>query len=135
LKIGEAVLERDSLDNQLNVLESRLTNDLDQGRPTTHIMEQIEQASSRMLDLQDALDWTMQHLSVRGEPLGAYLNKVDHMERVAALLENTSSPELREKVDSIFIAKKATEIIIQTVYWGFDLQIPDIPVIDPEEEN
>ncbi len=136
MKIGEALLERDHLNSLLDALESRLVNDLGAGRPASHILGEIEQASNRVLALQDAIDWTMQHLAVSSKPLGSYLNKVDHLERVATLLETVSSPELREKVDELFEAKKSTEILIQSIYWAYDLQIPDIPATaEPEEEN
>jgi hypothetical protein len=135
VKIGEALLERDHLNNQLDALESRLANDLARGRPLDHIFEKIEQVSTRTLSLQDSIDWTMQHLAISKKPLGSYLNKADHLERVAALLENSSSPELREKVDELHEAKKSTEILIQTIYWAYELQIPSIGVSEPEEED
>jgi hypothetical protein len=130
------VVERDYLNRRLDALGSRLTNDTSQGRPSTHLLEEVEQASARLLELQDAIAWTLQHIAVRQKPLGSYLNKSSQLQRMADLLENNSSPEFRERVDCLHEAKKATDVLVQTIYWAYDLQIPEITVSDePEEED
>jgi hypothetical protein len=136
MKIGEAVLERDHLNSRLDALEARLTADLSKGRPLTHIINEVEEAANRVLALQDAIDWTLQHLSVSGKTLGAYLNKSDHLQRLADLLENADSPDLRDQVDEFQEARKVTEVLVQTIYWAYDLQIPEMTVSEePEEED
>lgn len=136
MKIGEAVLERDHLNSRLDALEARLTADLTKGRPLAHIIKEVEEAANRVLALQDAIDWTLQHLSVSGKTLGAYLNKSDHLQRMSDLLENVDSPDLRGQVDDFHEAKKATEVLVQTIYWAYDLQIPEMTVSEePEEED
>lgn len=136
MKIGEAVLERDHLNSRLDALEARLTADLSKGRPLTHLISEVEEAANRVLALQDAIDWTLQHLSVSGKTLGAYLNKSEHLQRLADLLENADSPDLRDQVDEFQEARKVTEVLVQTIYWAYDLQIPEITVTEePEEEN
>jgi hypothetical protein len=136
MKIGEALLERDHLNSRLGALEARLSDDLQHGRPLTHVVGEIDQTSNRMLALQDAISWTMQHLLVEEVALGAYVNKSDHYQRVADLLEKVSSPDLRERIDELHEAKKSTDVLIQTIYWAYDLQIPGQEVsAEPEEEN
>jgi hypothetical protein len=136
LKIGEALLEKDHLNSRLDALVTRLRADLDKGRPVTHVVEEIDQASNRVLALQDSIDWTKQHLLVNDITLGSYKNKSDHYQRVADLLENVSSPDLRERIDSIHEAKKSTDILVQTIYWAYDLQIPGQGSSEkPEEED
>lgn len=136
MKIGEALLERDHLNSKLGALQARLSDDLAHGRPVTHIVGEIDQTSSRVLALQDSIDWTLQHLLVEGVSLGSYLNKSEHYERVADLLEQVSSPDLRERIDELHEAKKSTEVLIQTIYWAYDLQIPGQEVsAEPEEED
>ncbi|KKM06190.1 hypothetical protein LCGC14_1746510 [marine sediment metagenome] len=136
MKIGEALLERDHLNSKLGTLQARLRDDLQHGRPITHVVEEIDQASNRVLALQDSIDWTMQHLLVENVSLGSYLNKSEHYQRVADLLENVSSPDLRERVDELHEAKKSTNVLIQTIYWAYDLQIPGQEIsTEPEEEN
>lgn len=136
MKIGEALLERDHLSSRLEALEARLSDDLQHGRPLTHVVGEIDQTSSRALALQDSIDWTMQHLLVENVSLGSYLNKSDHYQRVADLLENVSSPDLRERIDELHEAKKSTNVLVQTIYWAYDLQIPGQEVsTEPEEEN
>ena len=136
MRLGEAVLERDYLDSRLDALGSRLLNDTSQGRPLTHLLEEIEQTSARVLALQDSIDWTLQHLAIGGKPLGAYINKSVHLLRVADLLESTASLDLREKVDELHEANKSTEVLVQTIYWAYDLQIPEVTVTEePEEED
>ena len=136
MKIGEAFLEREHLNSRLDALESRLRDDLKHGRPVTHVIEEIDLASARALALQDAIDWTMQHLLVSNKALGAHVNKLNHYQRVADLLEEVASPDLRERVDQLYEAKKSTEVLIQTIKWAYDLQIPGEEVSDqPEEED
>ncbi len=136
MKIGEALLERDHLSSRLDALQARLSDDLQHGRPVTHIVDEIDQASNRVLALQDSIDWTMQHLLVENSSLGSYLNKSDHYQRVADLLENVSSPDLRERIDELHEAKKSTNVLVQTIYWAYDLQIPGQEIsTEPEEEN
>lgn len=133
MKIGEAILERDYLNNHLDALESRLIVDMSQGHTLPHILNEIAQAAERMLSLQDAIDWTVQRLTVNGKPLGIYINRRDHLERMGKLLENVNSSDLRDKVDELIDAEKVTEILIQTVYWAHDLQIPEVEVPESEE--
>ncbi len=136
MKIGESLLERDHLSSRLGALQARLSDDLDHGRPVTHVVKEIDQASNRVLALQDSIDWTMQHLLVENVSLGSYLNKSKHYQRVADLLENVSSPDLRERIDELHEAKKSTNVLIQTIYWAYDLQIPGQEVsTKPEEED
>jgi hypothetical protein len=137
MKIGEAIAERDFLNTRLDALGSRLTVDVTQGRPLTLLIEKIEQASNQVLVLQDAIDWTLQHLAVSQRALGSYLNRSDRLERVANLLENSTSsdPDLRGKIDALYDAKKADDLLVQTIYWAYDLQTPELEVSEePEEE-
>lgn len=136
MKIGEALLEKDYLSSRLDALAARLSADLDKGRPVAHVVEEIDEAANRVLALQDSIDWTKQHLLVNDITLGSYKNKSDHYQRVADLLENVSSPDLRERIDNIHEAKKSTDILVQTIYWAYDLQIPGQEVSGkPKEEN
>jgi mannitol/fructose-specific phosphotransferase system IIA component len=136
MKIGEALLERDHLSSRLGALEARLSDDLTHGRPVTHVVDEIDQTSTRILALQDAVSWTTQHLLVEDVALGSYINKSEHYQRVADLLEKVSSPDLRERIDELHEAKKSTDVLIQTIYWAYDLQIPGQEVsTEPEEEN
>jgi hypothetical protein len=135
MKIGEALLERDHLNGRLDALESRLRDDAESGRPLTHILEEMQVAANRVLDLQNCIDWTLQHLTVEGKALGTYVNKSDHMQRLADLLETSASPEMREKADDLHEAKKSTDVLIQTIYWAYDLQIPATVSEEPEEDD
>lgn len=136
MKIGEALLEIEFLDQRLDTLESRLLRDKEQGRPLGHNLQQIEQTAHRLRDLQIAVNWTHQHLAISQVPLGSYLTKKEQLERTARLLENVDSPDLRERIDALHEAKKQTDRVINAVYWAYDLIIPDIKVdTKPEEEN
>ena len=136
MKIGEALLERDHLNSRLGALQARLSDDLHQGRPVTHVVAEIDRTSNRVLALQDSIDWTMQHLLVENISLGSYVNKSGHYQRVADLLENVASPDLRERIDELHEAKKSTNVLVQTIYWAYDLQIPGQEVsTEPEEED
>lgn len=137
MRIGEALLERDHLEEHLEALGSRLLKDVDKGRPLTYLLEEIEATSSRIRDLSSALDWTLQQLMVQGHPLGSYLQKQKQLERLIKLLEQVDSPEQREKIDELRSAKKETERLVRTVYWAYDLQVPkaNTPQTEREEED
>lgn len=136
MRIGEALLERDHLSSRLDALEARLLEDVGHGRPLAHLLREIEQTSSRILALQNAIDWTYQHLLVGESALGAHINKSEHFQRVADLLENIDSPDLRERADELHEARKSTEVLIQTINWAYDLQLPESKVPEePEEED
>lgn len=136
MKIGEAILERDYLEDRLDALGSRLSQDKQVGRPLGHLLEEIERTSNRLRDLQVALDWTHQSLTISQMPLGSYVAKKEQLSQVAEILRSVDSPDLREKVDALLEAKKETERVINTVYWAHDLMVPEIKTSHvPEEEK
>lgn len=136
MRIGEALLERDYLSSRLDALESRLESDVHHGRPLTHLLKEIEHTSSRVLALENAIDWTQQHLLVGESALGAHIRKSEHFKRVADLLDESASPDLRERADELHEARKSTDVLIQTINWAYDLQLPESKVPEePEEED
>lgn len=138
MKLGEAILEREHLEDLLERLESRLRRDTREGRPLNHILQEIERAANRRRDLRVAIEWTLQQVAISGATLGSYMAKGDQLQKVADILENVDSPDLREKVDELLEAKKETDRLLEAVSWAQDLLIPDIKVPKsdtPEEEN
>lgn len=138
MKLGEAILEREHLEDLLERLESRLRRDTREGRPLNHILQEIERTANRRRDLRVAIEWTLQQVAISGATLGSYMAKGDQLQKVADVLENVDSPDLREKVDELLEAKKETDRLLEAVSWAQDLLIPDIKVPKsdgPEEEN
>jgi len=66
MKLGEAMLEREHLKQQLDLLGSRLLQDHEGGRPLTHIREKIQYTANRWRDLEIAIDWTEQQVAIAG---------------------------------------------------------------------
>lgn len=136
MKIGEALIEIEDLKRSLLTLKKRLIYDKQVGRPFNYVVEQAEKTSNRLRDLEIALNWTYQHLMINQVPLGSYIFKSQQLERNACLLEDAESPELREKIDALYEAKKQTSCLLQTVYWAYDLLLPEITSNErPKEET
>lgn len=132
------MLERRSLEQLLERLRSRLRRDFEEGRPLTHVLQEIERIANRNRDLRVAIEWTLQQISVSGTRVGIYLAHMEQLSTVASILEVADSPEIRLKVDKLHEAKKETEKLIENIYWAQDLLFPEIKVPsmqnEPEEE-
>ncbi|MBD3260343.1 MAG: hypothetical protein GF334_01475 [Candidatus Altiarchaeales archaeon] len=135
MKIGEAVLEIEHLEQRLEVLQARMRNDHGQGRPLTYLLEKVESTANRLRDLQIATEWTYQNVVINKMPLGSYAAKREQIERLLEILESVDSPDLREKIDELHEAKKEITRVINTVYWTYDLMLPEVKVPNKSEEE
>ncbi len=133
MRLGEASLQLSQLEDRLERLGARLTRDISEGRPVTHIISEIEATANKMRDLKSAIEWSKQQLVVGGVPLGIYSIRREMLLKVANLLRAVESPEYRAKIDELVAAAQDTEVIIQTVNWSVDLQTPDLDLITGEE--
>jgi len=138
MKLGEAITRLEHLDLHLKRLASRLTSDHEEGRPLTPIMSEVESIANRARDIKASIDWTRQQIAADGVPIGTYIVKRDYLLKMADVLFEVSTPDLRAKVDELVQAANEVDVIIQTVNWSVDLQVPEITVPDeeatPEEE-
>ncbi len=138
MKLGEAVTRLEHLDLHLKRLASRLTSDHEEGRPLTPILSEVESIANRARDIKASIDWTRQQIAADGVPIGTYIVKRDYLLKMADVLFEVSTPDLRAKVDELVQAANEVDVIIQTVNWSVDLQVPEITVPDeettPEEE-
>lgn len=135
MKIGEAILEIDHLEHRLEALQSRLCNDQATGQPLTYLIEETERATNRLRDLQIAVEWTYQNIVVSKMPLGSYIAKREQVESLINIFENVGSSALREKIDKLYDAKKEITRVINTVYWTYDLLLPEVTVPNKSEEE
>lgn len=129
MRLGEAILERDHLKRHLELLESRLRDDHEGGRPLTHLREEIQSTADRWRVLEIAIAWTEQQVVVAGLPLGSYIVRQRVLRRLAEIME----PVDREKADGFLNASHADNKLIETVVWVIDLQVPVIPA--PKENS
>ena len=134
MKLGEAILERDFLEELLERLGLRLQRDSTAGRPVNPTLLEIERSAKRRRDVQMSIDWTLQQLTIEGMTLGSYFSRVGQLEDLIDLLENADSPDVREKVEDLLKAKKETEKLIETVKWAQDLLIPEIRIPEDQPE-
>jgi len=138
MKLGEAITRLEHLDLHLERLASRLTSDHEGGRPLTPILSEVESIANRARDIKASIDWTRQQIAADGVPIGTYVVKRDYLLKMADVLFEVSTPDLRAKVDELVQAANEVDVIIQSVNWSVDLQVPEITVPDeettPEEE-
>lgn len=128
MKLGEALLERDHLKQLLMLLESHLREDNEQGRPLTHIKEELHRIANRWRDLEIAISWTQQQVAIAGLPLGAYVVRKKVLQRLADILKDIDREKEKQLLDAVYADSK----VYQTAVWLIDLQIP---AITKEEEK
>jgi hypothetical protein len=87
----------------------------------------------RARDIKASIEWTRQQIAVDGIPIGTYVAKREYLLKAADLIFEVSTPDMRAKVDELVQAANEVEVIIQTVNWSVDLQVPELSV--PEEET
>jgi len=133
MKLGEAIARLEHLELHLKCLASRLTHDHEEGRPLAPILSEVETIANRARDIKASIDWTRQQIAVDGVPIGTYVVKREYLLKMADVLFEVSTPDLRAKVDELVQAANEVDVIIQTVNWSVDLQVPEITV--PEEET
>jgi len=132
MKLGEAITRLKHLDLHLERLASRLINDHKEGRPLTPILSEVESIANRARDIKASINWTRQQMAADGVPIGTYVVKREYLLKMADVLFEVSTPDIRAKVDELVQAANEVDVIIQTVNWSVDLQVPEITA--PEEE-
>ena len=134
MRLGEALLERDHLKQLLDLLEARVRDEHREGRPLTHLREELQRTANRWRDLEIAIAWTKQQVAISGLPLGAYLLRREVLQRLAVIMEGID----REKETELLEAAHADNKVFQTAAWLIDLQVPVIktaPEDKPDEEE
>ena len=138
MRLGEALTRLEHLELHLERLGSRLTSDHEEGRPLAPILSEVETVANRARDIKASIDWTRQQIAVDGIPIGTYVVKRDYLLKMADVLFEVNTPDLRAKVDELIQSANELDVIIQTVNWSVDLQVPELSVpteeTTPEEE-
>jgi len=130
VKLGEALLERDHLKQLLDLLEARVRDDHAEGRPLTHLREELQRTANRWRDLEIAIAWTKQQVAISGLPLGAYMLRKEVLQRLAVIMQGVD----REKESELLEAAHADDKVFQTAAWLIDLQVPGIKT-EPEDKS
>ena len=134
MKLGEAITRLEHLDLHLERLASRLIHDHEEGRPLAPVLSEVESIANRARDIKASIDWTRQQIAADGIPIGTYVVKREYLLKMADVLFEISTPDLRVKVDELVHSANEVDVIIQTVNWSVDLQVPEISAV-PEEET
>lgn len=130
MKLGEALLERDLLNERLELLERRLSDDLKQGKPTAHLQEELQRTANQGRDIAISIDWTEQNSLLSSLPLGAYRIRARHFENLAAALEEAN----REKADEYWESANKDRRLVNAAIWLIDLKIPGSKENNQEDE-
>ncbi len=133
MKLGEALTRLEHLEDRLERLGSRLANDQAGGRPLNPTLSEIEATANRARDIKASIEWTRQNIAVDGIPIGTYVAKQEYLLKVADLLFEIGTPDMRAKVDELVAQSNEVEVVLQTVNWSVDLQVPELSV--PEENE
>ncbi len=133
IKLGEAVARLEHLECHLERLGSRLRHDHEEGRPLSPILSEVESTANRARDIKASIEWTRQQIAVDGIPIGTYVAKYEYLLKMADVLIGVGTPDVRSKLDELVQTANEVDIIIQTVNWSVDLQVPELAV--PEEET
>jgi len=127
VRLGEALLERSYLEGSLERLQSRLARDYTEGRPTAHTCAEIDRTAKLLRDLNIAISWTEQQVSLSGLPLGAYRIK----SQTALFLANSLESSQTEKADHYWELSHKDRRVLEAAVWLVDLQVPGQEVPDP----
>jgi len=134
MKLGEAILERDHLKQRLELLGSRLLQDYEDGRPLTHVREEINEVANRWKDLEVSIDWTAQQVTISDRVLGLYIVRQKILRRLSEIME----PVDGEKADEFLRSAHTDNTVVETAVWLIDLQVPGIKepaqISETEEE-
>lgn len=133
MKLGEALTRLDQLNARLESLGSRLEHDHEEGRPLKPILEEIESTANRARDIKASIEWTRQNIAVDGVPIGTYVAKREYLLKMADLLFEIGTPDMRAQVDALVQQANEVEVLLESVNWSVDLQVPDLSV--PEDET
>ncbi len=128
MKLGEAIARLEQLEQHLERLGSRLANDDGEGRPLYPILQEIESTANRARDIKASVEWTRQQIAIDGIPIGTYVARREYLLKMADIIFEVSSVDVRAKVDELVSAANEVDIIIQTVNWSVDLQVPEVTV-------
>ena len=120
MKLAEAILERQQLENKVKRLRARIINDHDEGRPTKHIQEELSRTVNQARDMSIAVDWTEQTSSMSGIPLGAYRTRIKYLIQNAEFLEKIN----HEQADVYWESANHDIKIVEAATWLLDLKIP-----------
>lgn len=129
MKLGESLLERDFLEAQLNRLKSRLAREVETGRPTAHLMEEMQRIAGFARDMEIAIRWTEQQVCLSGVPLAAYKIRVAHLLDLADAFEVANT----ERADKLREMAHKDRRVFEAALWLVDLQVPVISA--PAKEN
>ena len=130
MKLGEAIVRLDHLEQHLERLGSRLLHDDAEGRALSPILSEIESTANRARDIKASIDWTCQQIAVGGVPIGTYVAKREYLLKMADVLFEVTTPDTRAKIDELAQEANEVDIILQTVNWSVDLQVPELMVPD-----
>ncbi len=130
--LAEAIQERRFLKQLLDTLGSRLRNDNASKRVVEGLVTEIGSTANRLRDLEVAIGWTEQQVSVSGLPLAAYRIRGRSFHRLADTYESVD----QELTDKYRRQAHVDESLAEKAVWLVDLQIPPVETIDaPEEEE
>lgn len=122
MKLGEALLERSLLERRLDLLEARLGHEVVAGRPTTHLVDELQRITNLLRDITIAIGWTEQQVLLSDLPLAAYRVRILHLNRLADTIDSVNF----EKADKLREAANKDYRIVEAATWLVDLQVPVI---------
>jgi hypothetical protein len=124
VKLGEAILERDGLEERLEVLEARVLRDNPQGRPSSQLLDELQHTANRVRDLNIAISWTENQNRLSDLPVVGYRIRIEMLKRLAKVLEEADP----SKADELWASAHNNHKVVEAATWLIDLQVPTAPV-------
>ncbi len=131
MKLAEAILERDALNQRLELLGLRLREDMEKGGVVSRLLEDLQHTANRLRDLDVAISWTKHQVAIVGINLTAYEIRQKNFARLASIMEKID----REKADNLVEASQNDNRVLQNAYWIADLQVPVMEEAPETESN
>lgn len=126
MKLGEAILERDGLDDRLKTLENRAIHNY-----SKDVAVDLEKTANRVRDLNISITWTESQVLLSGLPLSAYRHRIAMLQRMSKALESNNT----EKADSFWESAHNDHKVLVAATWLVDLQIPKVDNAKPETKE
>jgi len=122
MKLAEALMEREALEQRLETLESRLKDDSTPTRHKRPMLEEIRSVATQVRDLNIAIDWTESLNSLLQLPISGHRHKIRTNFNLARIFEKTDPDE----ADDLWRSAVDDSKVVEAATWLVDLQVPGV---------
>jgi len=126
MKLGQAFLVREHLEEVLGALGSRITQEKALALPTDQTFSEYVSALEQLKDVEFAITYTENVSYVGGVPLSFFISRRDAQQRMLDLLKRVDIITYKDKIIDLLNAIKADDEVLHVSSWSLDLQMPKL---------